>query len=43
MESQASAPHVVIIGGGGTGGALAHDLILRGLRVTLVERGEITS
>ena len=39
----ASAPHVVIIGGGGTGGALAHDLTLRGLRVTLVERGEITS
>jgi glycerol-3-phosphate dehydrogenase len=35
--------HVVIIGGGGTGGALAHDLALRGLRVTLVERGEITS
>lgn len=37
------APHVVIVGGGGTGGALAHDLTLRGLRVTLVERGEITS
>jgi glycerol-3-phosphate dehydrogenase len=36
-------PHVLIIGGGGTGGALAHDLSLRGLRVTLVERGEITS
>jgi len=35
--------HVVIIGGGGTGGALAHDLTLRGLRVTLVERGEVTS
>jgi glycerol-3-phosphate dehydrogenase len=35
--------HVIIIGGGGTGGALAHDLILRGLRVTLVERGEVTS
>jgi glycerol-3-phosphate dehydrogenase len=33
----------VIVGGGGTGGALAHDLALRGLRVTLVERGEITS
>ena len=30
-------------GGGGTGGALAHDLSLRGLRVTLVERGELTS
>ena len=37
------APHVLIIGGGGTGGALAHDLTLRGLRVTLVERGEVTS
>ncbi len=35
--------HVLIIGGGGTGGALAHDLALRGLAVTLVERGEITS
>jgi len=35
--------HVVIVGGGGTGGALAHDLILRGFRVTLVERGEVTS
>ncbi len=35
--------HVVIVGGGGTGGALAHDLVLRGLRVTLVERGEVTS
>jgi glycerol-3-phosphate dehydrogenase len=38
-----AAPHVLIIGGGGTGGALAHDLTLRGLRVTLVERGEFTS
>lgn len=35
--------HVLIIGGGGTGGALAHDLTLRGVKVTLVERGEITS
>ena len=40
---EAGAPHVVIVGGGGTGGALAHDLTLRGLRVTLVERGEVTS
>ena len=39
-----SAPaSVLIVGGGGTGGALAHDLVLRGLRVTLVERGELTS
>jgi glycerol-3-phosphate dehydrogenase len=43
MERRAAAPHVVIVGGGGTGGALAHDLALRGIRVTLVERGEITS
>ena len=35
--------HVLIVGGGGTGGALAHDLTLRGVKVTLVERGEITS
>jgi len=42
MSTQHDA-HVLIIGGGGTGGALAHDLSLRGLRVTLVERGELTS
>jgi glycerol-3-phosphate dehydrogenase len=42
MASTAPA-HVLIIGGGGTGGALAHDLTLRGVKVTLVERGEITS
>lgn len=36
-------PRVVIIGGGGTGAALAHDLALRGLAVTLLERGELTS
>lgn len=35
--------HVVVIGGGSTGAALAHDLALRGLAVTLVERGEIAS
>ena len=35
--------HVLIVGGGGTGGALAHDLTLRGVQVTLVERGELTS
>jgi glycerol-3-phosphate dehydrogenase len=35
--------HVLIVGGGGTGGALAHDFALRGVRVTLVERGEFTS
>ena len=31
------------MGGGGTGCALAHDLALRGLNVTLLERGELTS
>jgi glycerol-3-phosphate dehydrogenase len=30
--------HVVVIGAGSTGAAIAHDLALRGLRVTLVER-----
>lgn len=34
--------HILIIGGG-TGGALAHDLTLRGFRVTLVEKGELLS
>ncbi len=43
LQTRSPAPHVVIVGGGGTGGALALDLVLRGLRVTLVERGEITS
>jgi len=32
--------HIIIIGGGGTGGALAHDLTLRGFKVTLLEKGE---
>ena len=36
-------PHVVVVGGGGTGGAVAHDLALRGLNVTVLERGEVTS
>jgi glycerol-3-phosphate dehydrogenase len=34
---------VIVIGGGSTGSAVAHDLALRGLSVTLVERGEIAS
>lgn len=37
------AAHILIIGGGGTGAALAHDLALRGLRVTLCEKGELLS
>jgi glycerol-3-phosphate dehydrogenase len=35
--------HVVVVGGGATGGGVAHDLSLRGLRVTVLERGELTS
>ncbi len=35
--------HILIIGGGATGGALAHDLTLRGFRVTLVEQGSLLS
>lgn len=34
---------VVVIGAGSTGAALAHDLALRGYRVTVVERGEVAS
>ena len=35
--------HIVIIGGGGTGAALAHDLTLRGFNVSLFERGDFLS
>ena len=35
--------HVVVIGGGGTGAAIIHDLQLRGFQTTLIERGELTS
>ena len=34
---------IVIIGGGGTGAAIAHDLVLRGFEVSLFERGELLS
>ena len=34
---------VAIIGGGGTGAAIAHDFALRGIDVSLYERGELTS
>jgi glycerol-3-phosphate dehydrogenase len=34
-------PHVIVIGAGSTGSATAHDLALRGLRVTVIERGEV--
>lgn len=38
-----SAPHVIVIGAGSTGAATAHDLALRGYRVTVLERGEIAN
>ena len=38
-----TAPHVLIIGAGSTGAATAHDLALRGARVTVIERGEVAS
>ena len=38
-----SLPHVIVIGAGSTGAATAHDLSLRGLRVTVIERGEVAS
>lgn len=38
-----SIPQVIVIGAGSTGAATAHDLALRGLRVTVIERGEVAS
>jgi glycerol-3-phosphate dehydrogenase len=38
-----AAQHVIVIGAGSTGAATAHDLALRGLRVTVLERGEIAN
>jgi glycerol-3-phosphate dehydrogenase len=38
-----TAPHVVVIGAGSTGAAIAHDLALRGLRITVLERGGVAS
>ncbi|MBV8227677.1 MAG: FAD-dependent oxidoreductase [Verrucomicrobia bacterium] len=38
-----SVPHVIIIGAGSTGAATAHDLTLRELHVTVIERGEVAS
>ena len=40
---KAGAYHVIVIGGGGTGAAVIHDLALRGFRTTLLEKGEILS
>ncbi len=36
-------PHAIIIGGGATGCGIARDLILRGIRVTLIEFGDLGS
>ena len=43
MTARSTGAHVVVIGGGATGAGVAHDLTLRGIRVTLLERGELTS
>lgn len=42
-DRSSDAPSVAIIGGGGTGIALAYDLAQRGIHVDLFERGELTS
>ena len=39
----ATHARALVIGSGSTGSAVAHDLALRGLAVTVVERGEIAS
>ncbi len=38
-----STCHVIVIGAGSTGAALAHDLALRGLQVTVLERAGVAS
>ncbi|WP_336036617.1 anaerobic glycerol-3-phosphate dehydrogenase subunit GlpA [Halobacterium yunchengense] len=38
----AGTPHVAVVGGGSTGVGVARDLAMRGLDVTLVERGNLT-
>ena len=43
MAPQLSPGHVVVIGGGATGAGVVHDLALRGVRATLLERGAFTS
>ena len=42
-DARAHAPSAIVIGSGSTGSATAHDLALRGVKVTVVERGEIAS
>jgi glycerol-3-phosphate dehydrogenase len=36
-------PSALVVGSGSTGAAVAHDLTLRGVAVTVIERGEIAS
>lgn len=43
MAHSPANTHVVVIGGGSTGAAVAYDLALRGFKTTLLERGEIAS
>jgi len=43
MGTSLNNGRVVVVGGGGTGAAILHDLVLRGFSATLVERGELTS
>ncbi len=43
MSAASQDFHVMVIGAGSTGAATAHDLALRGFRVTVVERGEVAS
>ena len=38
-----AAKRIIVIGGGATGCATAHDLALRGFEVVVVERGDIAS
>lgn len=38
-----SKPHVIVIGAGFSGCAIAHDLCLRGFATTVVERGDIAN
>jgi glycerol-3-phosphate dehydrogenase len=42
-DRTALSHHVLVIGAGSTGAAVAHDLALRGFAVTVVERGAIAS
>ncbi len=43
IRKRASQISVAVIGGGGTGAAVLHDLAQRGFSCTLYERGELTS